>query len=120
MAVNSTRLRRKASNHLLLQRARIPLRKGWECVKKELYKITCTRNGETSDIGTYLLKPGPEAPMDCYRNFLNKTDVAVSIKSVPDGFIITDNSEPDTSYHLMFIPMDDDFWARCAAEKETK
>ena len=49
---------------------------------KELYKITCTRNGETSDIGTY--------------------------------------SEPDTSYHLMFIPMDDDFWARCAAEKETK
>lgn len=87
---------------------------------KELYKITCTRNGETSDIGTYLLKPGPEAPMDCYRNFLNKTDVAVSIKSVPDGFIITDNSEPDTSYHLMFIPMDDDFWARCAAEKETK
>lgn len=31
---------------------------------KELYKITCTRNGETSDIGTYLLKPGPEAPMD--------------------------------------------------------
>ena len=43
---------------------------------KELYKITCTRNGETSDIGTYLLKPGPEAPMDCYRNFLNKTDVA--------------------------------------------
>lgn len=36
---------------------------------KELYKITCTRNGETSDIGTYLLKPGPEAPMDCYRNF---------------------------------------------------
>lgn len=48
---------------------------------KELYKITCTRNGETSDIGTYLLKPGPEAPMDCYRNFLNKTDVAVSIKS---------------------------------------
>lgn len=30
---------------------------------KELYKITCTRNGETSDIGTYLLKPGPEAPM---------------------------------------------------------
>lgn len=87
---------------------------------KELYKITCTRNGETSDIGTYLLKPGPEAPMDCYRNFLNKTDVAVSIKSVPDGFIITDNSEPDTSYHLMFIPMDDDFWARCTAEKETK
>lgn len=87
---------------------------------KELYKIACTRNGETSDIGTYLLKPGPEAPMDCYRNFLNKTDVAVSIKSVPDGFIITDNSEPDTSYHLMFIPMDDDFWARCAAEKETK
>lgn len=87
---------------------------------KELYKITCTRNGETSDIGTYLLKPGPEAPMDCYRNFLNKTDVAVSIKSVPEGFIITDNSEPDTSYHLMFIPMDDDFWARCAAEKETK
>ena len=87
---------------------------------KELYKITCTRNGETSDIGTYLLKPGPETPMDCYRNFLNKTDVAVSIKSVPDGFIITDNSEPDTSYHLMFIPMDDDFWARCAAEKETK
>lgn len=48
------------------------------------------------------------------------SDVAVSIKSVPDGFIITDNSEPDTSYHLMFIPMDDDFWARCAAEKETK
>ena len=87
---------------------------------KELYKITCTRNGETSDIGTYLLKPGPEAPMDCYRNFLNKTDVAVSIKSVPEGFIITDNSEPDTSYHLMLIPMDDDFWARCAAEKETK
>lgn len=66
---------------------------------KELYKITCTRNGETSDIGTYLLKPGPEAPMDCYRNFLNKTDVAVSLKSVPEGFIITDNSEPDTSYH---------------------
>ena len=61
---------------------------------KELYKITCTRNGETSDIGTYLLKPGPEAPMDCYRNFLNKTDVAVSIKSVPEGFIITDNSGP--------------------------
>ena len=54
------------------------------------------------------------------KRVLNKTDVAVSIKSVPDGFIITDNSEPDTSYHLMFIPMDDDFWARCAAEKETK
>ena len=36
MAVNSTRLRRKASNHLLLQRARIPLRKGWECVNKIL------------------------------------------------------------------------------------
>ena len=35
MAVNSTRLRRKASNHLLLQRARIPLRKGWECVKEQ-------------------------------------------------------------------------------------
>lgn len=87
---------------------------------KELYKITCTRNGETSDIGTYLLKPGPEAPMDCYRNFLNKTNVAVSIKSVPDGFIITDDSEPDTSHHLTFIPMDDDFWARCAAEKDTK
>ena len=36
MAVNSTRLRRKASNHLLLQRARIPLRKGWECVNGTL------------------------------------------------------------------------------------
>lgn len=48
---------------------------------KELYKITCTRNGETSDIGTYLLKPGPEAPMDCYRNFLNKTNVAVPLKA---------------------------------------
>lgn len=35
MAVNSTRLRRKASNHLLLQRTRIPLRKGWECVKEQ-------------------------------------------------------------------------------------
>lgn len=35
MAVNSTRLRRKTPNHLLLQRARIPLRKGWECVKAD-------------------------------------------------------------------------------------
>lgn len=66
---------------------------------KELYKITCTRNGETSNIGTYLLKPGPEAPMDCYRNFLNKTDVAVSIKSVPDGLssLIILNLTPATT-----------------------
>lgn len=41
MAVNSTRLRRKASNHLLLQRARIPLRKGWECVKLQVNGLTC-------------------------------------------------------------------------------
>ena len=89
-------------------------------MSKELYAITRVRGDEKKELGSYLLKPGPEAPMDCYRNFLNKTNVAVSIKSVPDGFIITDDSEPDTSYHLMFIPMDDDFWARCAAEKETK
>ena len=46
MAVNSTRLRRKASNHLLLQRARIPLRKGWECVNQEAipYSLDCQRH----------------------------------------------------------------------------
>lgn len=85
---------------------------------KELYKITCTRNGETSDIGTYLLKPGPEAPMDCFHNILKRDDkLEVSIKSTETGFSLTDNSEPDVNYIMTQVPMDDSFWETCTASK---
>ena len=59
-AVNSTRLRRKTSNHLLLQRARIPLRKGWECVKLIVKKNDSFAKNELACIESFVSDPSIE------------------------------------------------------------
>lgn len=41
----------------------------------------------------------------------------VSIKSTETGFSLTDNSEPDVSYIMTLVPMDDSFWETCTASK---
>lgn len=33
------------------------------------------------------------------------------------GFSLTDNSEPDVSYIMTLVPMDDSFWETCAVSK---
>ena len=64
-------------------------------MKKELYEVTRVRGDEKKELGSYLLKPGPEAAMDFFHNILKRDDkLEVSIKSTETGFSLTDNSEP--------------------------
>lgn len=87
-------------------------------MKKELYEVTRVRGNEKKELGSYLLKPGPEAAMDFFHNILKRDDkLEVSIKSTETGFSLTDNSEPDVSYIMTLVPMDDSFWETCTASK---
>jgi hypothetical protein len=87
-------------------------------MKKELYEVTRVRGDEKKELGSYLLKPGPEAAMDFFHNILKRDDkLEVSIKSTKTGFSLTDNSEPDVSYIMTLVPMDDSFWETCTASK---
>lgn len=68
-------------------------------MKKELYEVTRVRGDEKKELGSYLLKPGPEAAMDFFHNILKRDDkLEVSIKSTETGFSLTDNSEPDVRH----------------------
>lgn len=87
-------------------------------MKKELYEVTRVRGDEKKELGSYLLKPGPEAAMDFFHNILKRDDkLEVSIKSTETGFSLTDNSEPDVNYIMTQVPMDDSFWETCTASK---
>lgn len=81
-------------------------------------EVTRVRGNEKKELGSYLLKPGPEAAMDFFHNILKRDDkLEVSIKSTETGFSLTDNSEPDVSYIMTLVPMDDSFWETCTASK---
>lgn len=43
-------------------------------MKKELYEVTRVRGDEKKELGSYLLKPGPEAAMDFFHNILKRDD----------------------------------------------
>ena len=59
-----------------------------------------------------------DAAMDFFHNILKRDDkLEVSIKSTETGFSLTDNSEPDVSYIMTLVPMDDSFWETCTASK---
>lgn len=85
---------------------------------KKVYKITRVKKDDKANLGKYLLKAGAEAPMDFFRNILHRdTTEEVAIKRIDNGFIMTESSEPDTSYALELIPMDDSFWNSCTIAK---
>ena len=89
-----------------------------KCLNGDTYEVTRVRGDEKKELGSYLLKPGPEAAMDFFHNILKRDDkLEVSIKSTETGFSLTDNSEPDVNYIMTQVPMDDSFWETCTASK---
>lgn len=90
-------------------------------LNKKLYDVKRTRDGETTNLGKYLLAADANAPKDLFQKILRLKEsdyTAATVKGTPDGGY--DIFDKDTQYILTPIPMDENFWNKAVESKSEK